>query len=98
SQKAKVDTYRELVDPRLAVAHLNLGAALYRQQKLDEAGAEYRETLQIDPNNLGAPANLGDVLRQQGDRAGAVREIRKFLRLAPSSGVPQSEIEGVRRI
>ena len=85
------------IDPHLVVAHMNLGAALYHQGKLDEAGAEYREVLRIEPKNLAAHLNLVDVLGRQGDRAGALSELREFLRLAPNSGVAEAEIERVRR-
>ena len=75
-----------------------LGNALKDQGKLDEAVAEYREALRIDPSFALARYNLGEALRQQGDRAGAAREFRAFLRLAPTSPDSNEKIERARSI
>ena len=74
------------IDPHLVVAHMNLGAALYHQGKLDEAGAEYREVLRIEPKNLAAHLNLVDVLGRQGDRAGALSELQATFILGEGHG------------
>ena len=42
------------------MAHLNLGVALFKLGRIDEAKAEFAETLRLDPQNLLA----ADYLRQ----------------------------------
>jgi len=47
-------------------AHSNRGNTLHSQGKVDEAIAEYREALRIDPNHRDARYNLGIALYDQG--------------------------------
>ncbi|MGB7589741.1 MAG: tetratricopeptide repeat protein [Terriglobia bacterium] len=77
--QAAADEFRMVIkiDPRRAQAHDGLGLALARQGKPQEALAEYRRSLEIDPYYL------GDILRQRGDLEGAVRAFEKALRLRP---------------
>ena len=44
--------------PDLAAAHLNLGVALAKQNRLEEARAEFRETLRLAPTNKSAQEYL----------------------------------------
>jgi Flp pilus assembly protein TadD len=53
----------------------NLGAALALMGNLEEAKRAYRESLKIDPNRGGTRLALGAILLQEGDRAGARREL-----------------------
>ena len=65
---------------------------------MDEAIVEYREALRINPSFALVRYNLGEALRQQGDRTGAAREFRDFLRLPPSSPEWKEKIERARSI
>ena len=47
------------LDPKLAMAHNNLGIALRDQRKQDEAIAEYRIAIAHDPKLGVAHSNLG---------------------------------------
>ena len=67
--------------PETAVAHNNLGAALYAQGDRDAAAREFRTAVRLDPQLALARVNLGVVLDELGDRAGAARELREAVRL-----------------
>jgi Ca-activated chloride channel family protein len=71
--------------PGDARARFNLGDALYKSGKFDEAKAIY-EPLAADARSpLAAPArhNLGNTLYQKQDYPGAIRAYRDALRLSP---------------
>src|SRR5262249_36599162 len=46
------------LDPKNAIPYSNLGNALHRQKKWDEAVAACRKALELDPKNAGARNNL----------------------------------------
>jgi tetratricopeptide (TPR) repeat protein len=71
------------LDPKLALAHHNLGLALAAQGDLKGAVACYREALRLDPNYAPAHNNLGNALKAQGDLKGAVACYHEALRLDP---------------
>jgi tetratricopeptide (TPR) repeat protein len=72
--------------PKNALAHNNLGAALAKLPgRLPDAIAEYRKTLQLNPNYPEAHNNLGDAwLETPGKLAQAIAEYREALRLRPA--------------
>jgi Ca-activated chloride channel family protein len=79
-------------DPR---AQLNLGDALYKSGKFDEAQARY-EALAADarsPLAASARYNLGNTLFQKQDYAGAVRAYRDALRLTPGDADTRHNLE-----
>jgi tetratricopeptide (TPR) repeat protein len=80
-----VACYREALrlDPRYALAHNNLGAALRAQGDLAGAVRCHREALRLDPKLALAHYNLGNALQDQGELGGAVRCYREALRLDP---------------
>jgi protein O-mannosyl-transferase len=59
--------WQDVVDHNLndAEAYNNLGAALAKEGKIDEANKCYRRSLEIEPNYAWALANLGDNLCQK---------------------------------
>ena len=62
----------ELIDADRPEAHLNLGLVKMRRKQLDEAEAEYRTALRLDPKFVPAMANLADLDRERGmDKEGA---------------------------
>jgi tetratricopeptide (TPR) repeat protein len=67
----------------LAEAHNNLGAALFKQGKLEEAVAAFREAIRLQPDDAGAHIYLGNALRMQGKLDEAVASYREAIRLAP---------------
>ena len=67
-----------------ATAHTNLGIALHAQGRMDEAIAEHRAAIRLQPDDAAAHINLGailcDVVR---DYDGAIAEFRTAIRLLP---------------
>lgn len=65
------------------VAHYNLGLALAKAGRVDEAIAHYNEVTRIDPENLDALNNLGNVMAKQGRRAEAAALFTAVLKVRP---------------
>ena len=61
--------------------HNNLGNALFRQGKLDEAIAHYYEVIRIKPNHFLAHNNLGVALGQQGSFEKSISHFYKALQI-----------------
>ncbi|MCZ6676808.1 MAG: tetratricopeptide repeat protein [Candidatus Poribacteria bacterium] len=72
--------------PEASIPHYNLGTALYRQQRFDEAGNEFRRSLDTKDSVLQAQAyyNLGNTQFQSGDMEGTIRSYKSALRLNPT--------------
>ena len=66
-----------------AVAHINLGEALTKAGRNDEAMGHYRETLRINPSSAAAINNMGVLLRQRGQDGEATQHFRRVLKLDP---------------
>jgi Tfp pilus assembly protein PilF len=65
--------------------HLNLGLLDLRQRQLDQADAEYRTALRLDPKFVPAMVNLADLDRMRGlDQQGATM-LRKAIELEPGN-------------
>jgi protein O-GlcNAc transferase len=71
------------LDPNLAAAHSNLGAALKRQGRLDEAVFHLRQALRLRPDLAEVHNNLGNALRDQGKLAEAVASFLQALERKP---------------
>ena len=63
-------------DPKLAEPHALLGRLLARKQQLPEAAKEYREAVRLRPEFARARLDLASVLAAQGDKQGAVEQLR----------------------
>ena len=66
-----------------ALAHYNLGLARFRDGRLDEAIADYREALKIKPDYVEAQVNLGVALCERGQAAEAIVHYRRALEIKP---------------
>jgi tetratricopeptide (TPR) repeat protein len=64
-------------------AHLNLGAALETKGKNEEALAEYREALRLDPTMFEAANDIGKLLFETGRPAEALDYCNTAVRLKP---------------
>ena len=64
---------------RNPVAHNNLGAAMKRQGRVDEAIAQYRKALEIRPDHVEALNNLGNALAGRGRVDEAIAQYQKAL-------------------
>ncbi len=63
--------------PRSAQAHYALGNALASARRLDEAEAEYREALRLQPKSAGAEENLGVLYKWRGRLDLAIPHFRR---------------------
>lgn len=63
------------------LAHGNLGIELAKQQRYDEAIAQYRAALKIKPNDAKTYSCLGDALLHLGQIDGAIEQYDKSLRI-----------------
>jgi len=72
-------------DPRNARLHLGAGIAAYLERRDADARAALERALTIDPSLGGAREMLGQVLRRQGDLAGAIRVYDALIALKPDS-------------
>ncbi|HKD55780.1 MAG TPA: sulfotransferase [Steroidobacteraceae bacterium] len=79
-------SYRELLtlDPRHAVAHNNLGAALFSLGQYSQAEAEFRQAIGVRPGYPDAHCNLGQVLQVTGQIAESEAPLRRAVKLKPS--------------
>ncbi|MCX5796363.1 MAG: tetratricopeptide repeat protein [Elusimicrobia bacterium] len=71
-------------NPESALAHVNLGALVAEQGRLDEAMAHYRAAQRIAPDDMEAYTNLGRAFAKQGRLAEAIAQYEAALQLAPA--------------
>jgi tetratricopeptide (TPR) repeat protein len=72
--------------PNSGIAFLNLGAALEKMGRLDEALAAYHKVIDLDPQDAVAYGNLGGLLNKMGRRDEAIAACRKAIELDPRIG------------
>ena len=65
------------------VAHINFGKALMHKGKVDEAIAQYQETLTIKPRYADAHYNLGNALDRKGKPDEAIAQFQQALQSNP---------------
>jgi serine/threonine-protein kinase len=73
--------------PRSAAAHNNLGYALSKQGKVDEAIAEFRKAIELGPDNPRAHGSLGCLLCDKQDFDGALTEFRKVIAINSNDSI-----------
>ncbi len=71
------------VNPKVAAAHSNLGAALKELRRLEEAVTSYERAIQLDPNTAEAYSNLGNALQELGRMEEAVASFDRAIALKP---------------
>ncbi len=77
--------------------HNNLGRAHLRGGQVEEAQAEFRKALALDPNNADALLNLGSLARLHGNTAEAERYVEQALRVNPNSAAALAELAELKR-
>jgi tetratricopeptide (TPR) repeat protein len=77
------------------VAHNNLGNALMESGRLDEAIAQYRKALQIDPRHAEMHYNLGNVLLARGELDAALAEYQEAVKLRPDHPFARTNMASV---
>lgn len=83
---AAIHDYQQLLElnPNLADARVNLGAALAHTGRFDDAIAQYRQALAAMPDNSAVRMDLGLAYYKKGSLADAQREFEKIRKLRPS--------------
>jgi serine/threonine protein kinase/Flp pilus assembly protein TadD len=79
------------LDPADAGARSDLGTALKRQGKLDEAMGHYREAIKLQPDYAPAHLNLGLALLQQGRFVDALAALKRGQALAANRPRPRDQ-------
>lgn len=69
--------------PGTAMYHNNLGKAHRSQERFEEALAQYRRALELEPNMVEALYNSGEALRWLGDLDGAITMLEKAVAVRP---------------
>jgi superkiller protein 3 len=90
-----VRAYRRALalDPKYAIAHYNLGNALYKQGQLTGAVRAYRRALALDPKNAKAHVGLGAILCDHlHDYDGAIAAFRRALALDPKYAIAHNNL------
>jgi tetratricopeptide (TPR) repeat protein len=80
------------LDPKLAIAHYNLGNALKAARKIDEAVASYRRAIDLDPRDFQSHFNLGSLLVEQGQAEQAIECFSRVTALRPEEAAPQRNL------
>ena len=82
-----VEKFRQTIaiDPRHAKGHNNLGDALVKVSRLDEAQTEFEEAIRIQPNYHKARINLALLHRQRGQYKEALEQCRIVLQADPAN-------------
>ena len=76
------------LQPDHAAAHFSLGAALFRQARVDLAFDEFRETIRLPPDHAAAHSEVGAMLCDfKQDYDAAIAEFRKAIRLNPDDPI-----------
>jgi tetratricopeptide (TPR) repeat protein len=71
------------IEPRHAIAHARLGAALSHLTRYREAEQEFRRALELKPTCFEAQFNLGTLLRARGDVVAAETALRRAVKQDP---------------
>jgi tetratricopeptide (TPR) repeat protein len=78
--------------PELAAAHQARGAARRLQLRLDDAAADYKRALELDPKSMLSRRNLADLLRATGKPEDALALYREQLTADPNDRVAQAGV------
>jgi tetratricopeptide (TPR) repeat protein len=91
-EKLRESKYRGLLAraPNDARAHFNLANTLSRENKIDDAIAEYRTAATLDPKLAPAQFNLGNLLQQTGKSQDAIAAFEAALTAQPA--FPEAEL------
>ncbi|MEP6819989.1 MAG: TPM domain-containing protein [bacterium] len=84
SEAIRLTTQAVQLAPDLAEAHQGLGRAMHVSLRLDEAAAEYKRALELDPNSKWARRSLADLDRALGKPEEALRLYRQQLDAEPA--------------
>jgi Fe-S cluster biosynthesis and repair protein YggX len=93
---ARIEQFRKMAeaDPENELGHFSLGRALIDAGRFAEAVPSLQRSIQLNAQNSRAYQLLGLAQKQVGDRAGAVRTLRRGFEVAHARGdlMPRNEI------
>jgi len=75
-----------------AVAHNNLGHALFKKGDIDDAFTHFQTALQIKPDLAEAHNNLGDALLKKGQADEAIAHFQKALQINPDYAIAHNNL------
>jgi tetratricopeptide (TPR) repeat protein len=75
-----------------ALAHTNLGLALFQKESVDEAMVQYQEALQINPDDVLAHNDLGNALLKKGHVDKAMVQYQEALRINPDFALAHNNL------
>jgi len=78
--------------PKKARPHHNLGLALAKQGRFDEAISQYSEAMQINPGNSLLYNSLGNALASQGKLQEAIHHYNLALKINPDYGMANNNL------
>ena len=81
--------------PNRPICTTLLGIALAEQGELDEAIAEFREALRLEPDSATTQWHLGAALASRGTREEAIEHLRRSVQLDPSNGQAHYDLASV---
>ena len=73
------------LQPTYVSGYIVLGQALFENKQFDEAGSTFEAAIALDPENLIALRQLGDIARQMGDPNGARAWYYRLLEVDPQN-------------
>ena len=76
----------------MAEGHCNLGVALQRADRLDEAAGSFRQAIAAKPDFVEAHWLLADILQRQGQLDPAIASYRRALELKPDNAAAYSRL------
>ncbi len=93
----KITLWQDVIEhnPKLSVAHNNLGCALEKKGEVDQAISHYHESLKIDPYYAQAHNNLGNALKTQERTAEATWHYKRALELDPGLVEAYNNLGGI---
>ncbi len=68
---------------RRSSQHVDRGGTLFQQGRHDEAEAEFRQAIEINPWNATAHGNIGVIFLRRGEPREAIRWLERALELNP---------------
>jgi len=87
--------YLGAIVPESADVHNLLGIAVARKGRIDEAIAEFRQSLRLEPDSAMTSWHLGAALASRGEIPEAVELLRRSVRLDPSNSEAGRDLESL---
>ena len=83
--------YLGAILPESAGVHNVLGIALMNRGQLNQATAEFREALRVDPDSAAGHWHLGQALASRA-QDGAIEHLRRSVELGPDNGAARNDL------